>query len=709
MNFLNPFFLLGLLAVAVPVVIHLINLRRPQKVQFSTLSFLNELKKSTIRKIRIKQYLLMALRALAVLFLALALARPFLPPTLTGSSSSEAPKAIGILIDNSASMSRVGARGPLIEQAQKVAETIVDGARSDDRFLVATTNGEQSAINLQVASRALESIRTTDAGNTGNFISENLELLYERLQQSAMEQAIIYLITDAQKSQLQELKDLTVENQAGAKQISFQLVELGDAVQQNLAVSDISLESRMLSKSSPLTVQVEVENVGEVEAVKQFVSLEIEDRMVGQYQINLGPGERRKFLFEIVPDKVGDIAGRAILDGDEITYDNTRFFVIRIPKSRSVLLLAGEEAGGQDFRSYLAPALEAAKKTNTQIEFREARVENIDQSELSNYDVIVLDGLKQVPEYWFNDLQRFVQNGNGLLFFPSEQGDINNYNDFFQLFNAGTFSNINGEYASFKAIDEFDDLVEGHPILDELFDKEGEEQISLELPELFFYYDYSPPDNTGSYTVLRSRTDAPLLAEQRFGEGKLLISSFGTDPGWTNFPVNPLFAPLYYRSVLYASSSEQGGFEQHILGQSFEWQGSLQNRDIEIQNEDEVIKPEVEGMPEGVKISYPAREWTPGIFTITDGNEKRLVAVNQYIMESYFDTLPNSDLENMLAKYVTINSTINANEISENNLEEELNAASFGKEIWNWFVWMALVLLVAEMLVSKLYKAENMN
>src|SRR6056297_250180 len=100
MNFLNPFFLLGILAVAVPVIIHLINLRRPQRVQFSTLSFLNELKKSTIRKIRIKQYLLMTLRALAVLFLALALARPFLPPTLTGSSGSDTPKAVGIIIDN---------------------------------------------------------------------------------------------------------------------------------------------------------------------------------------------------------------------------------------------------------------------------------------------------------------------------------------------------------------------------------------------------------------------------------------------------------------------------------------------------------------------------------------------------------------------------------------------------------------------------------
>lgn len=709
MNFLNPFFLLGLLAVAIPVIIHLINLRRPQKVPFSTLSFLNELKKSTIRRIRIKQYLLMTLRALAVLFLALALARPFLPPTLTGTSGSESPKTIGILVDNSPSMNRIGTRGPLIEQARDIATTIIEGARSEDRFIVGTTNGEQPTINIQGSSGALESLNGVEVSNTGNFLSEAFQLLYERLQQSPTEQAVIYLISDGQQSQLEDLEQLSAPNRTTSKNISFQLVELGDVGQQNLAVSGLSLQGQMLSSGSPAVLQVEVTNVGEVAAVNQFVSLEVEDRMVGQYQVDLEPGRSQEFLFEIVPDRVGDIPGEIILDGDEVTYDNSRYFVLRIPRSRSVLLLTEEETSGSDFQSYLKPALEAARQTNTQIVFEEHSTEDAEQSNLDTYDVVVLDGLDQIPEYWFDDLQRFVQNGKGILFFPSEQGDVNNYNAFFRLFNAGTFRNVTGEYASFKTVDEFDELVEGHPILDELFEKEEEEEISLDLPELFFYFNYEPPENTGSFTVLRSQRGAPLLTEQRFGEGRLLVSAYGTDPGWTNFPVNPLFAPLYYRTVLYASSSEQGGFEQHTLGRPFEWQGELQPGTVEISYGEQVVRPEVQGMPEGVRIRYTGREWTPGIYTISDGADKRLVAVNQYIMESYFDTLPEQELEKMLSNHVNVNNRIAAGEISRQNLEEELNAASFGKEIWSWFIWLAMLLLIAEMMVSKLYKAENTN
>ena len=393
MNFLNPFFLLGLLAVAIPVIIHLVNLRRPKKVPFSTLAFLEELKKSTIKRIRIKQYLLMALRALAILFLALALARPFLPPTLSGSSSSNEPKAIAILIDNSASMSRIGSQGPLLDQAKGISTTIINNARDEDRFIVAKTNGASETFSLTGATRALELTGQIESAQTGNYISQKLQLLHNQLQQAPQKQSIIYLISDTQKSQLEELDSFQSDVAQADKPILFQVVGLGDISQQNLAISNIKLNSQMLSRGSPVQLSVEVKNTGDVVASNQFVSLEVGERMVGQYQTTLDPGQSQEYIFEVNPSSTADITGRAILEGDEIVYDNTRHFVIRIPESRSVLLVNEERQSSSEFVSYLKPALDAARQTNTQITFDEKTVEEANQSNWSDYDVVVLDGI----------------------------------------------------------------------------------------------------------------------------------------------------------------------------------------------------------------------------------------------------------------------------------------------------------------------------
>lgn len=707
---MNPFFLLGLLAVAIPIAIHLINLRRPQKISFSTLAFFNALKQSTIRRIRIKQYILMALRAAAVLLLALALARPFLPPAMNGfSGSNDHPKAIVVLIDNSPSMSRIGTDGPLLERARAIGATIVDGARADDRFMVATTNGGFDAPALVGASRAKEFIDEVEVSNTGNYVVEVVKLLRQQLEQVPLQEAVIYILSDGQQSQFAGFEELESDELDGNKPVSLQMVQLEEADQQNLAISSLTLESQMLSRDASLELRAEVKNTGDVTAANQFVSLEAEGRMAGQYQVTLEPGQSQHFQFEIAPSGGGDIPGRVILEGDEVSYDNSRYFVVHIPETRSVLLVNDREQGGSEFISYLQPALQASELANAQMQVVEKQTDEVNQSEWEDHDVIVLDGLREIPEYWFQDLQRYVQEGKGVLFFPSEQGSIQNYNRFLELFNAGSFNGVSGEYASFKSVEQMGNLVEGHPVLDELFEKKADDEILVDLPELFFFYRYQESGNTGAYNILLTATGSPLLTEQRFGDGRILISGIGTDPGWSNFPVNPLFAPLYYRSVLYAGSSERGGIEEHVLGRSFVWEGALKTRAVELRKGEDVAKPEVQGLPDGIRIQYDGREWEPGILEIGAESEKRLVAVNQHIMESDFATLENKQLEKMLGNSLTIHSNIDTNTLSDERLQQRLNAAGSGEEIWNWFIWAALLLLVAESLVSKLYRAESVS
>lgn len=707
MNFLNPLFLLGLLAVALPVIIHFINLKRPQKVAFSTLSFFNELRKTTIRHIRIKQYLLLALRTLAVLLLALALARPFLSPTITSSASSSESKFVAILIDNSASMSRVGTDGPLIKQARDIGNRIIRNGNSNDKFLVKTTNiTDATNTGFVSRSRAIGQLDNITSVNSGDYTADQFKEIYRQFKDAPDNQAVLYVISDGQVSQLSRLEEVELGDDSKAKSISVQLIQLEEAKQQNVAIKSVSLEGQLLSPGSPITLSVAVENTGDAVVANQFVSLQVEGEMTGQYETSLEPGENKDFLFELVPEEVGDLSGQILLEGDEVDFDNMRHFVVRIPQERSILLVKNNQKSSS-FASYIAPALEAARQTNARILFEEKQVTDIKQGELTGYDGLILNGLTSIPAYWHQELRQYVQDGGGILFFPSEQGKIENYNQFFSLFNAGRVDNVVGEYGSFETITKMGELEDGHPVLNGIFNKENDEKIRVNLPSLFYYYHYELSSNSNGLVLLKAANDDVLLTEHRFGEGILLTSMLGADPGWSNFPVNPFFAPLYYRTVLYASSPERGGLQQHQLGNTFERVESISETDVTLTINGTDYKPEVQRQPDGMKISYKGREWEPGILEISAGDQEIKVAVNQHIMESHFDTLDNKQWQNIMDDKIYTPDIIAADNLSNDKLDEELRSSVFGKEIWDWFIWLALLFLVTETLATRLYKAES--
>ena len=717
MSFLNPLLLTGLLAVAVPIIIHLINLRRPQKVSFSTLAFFKKLQESTIKRLKIKKYLLLAIRLAAVICLALALARPFLPPVFSFTANNSETRQIGIMIDNSPSMAAVDENGPLIEQARQLATDIIGMAKDGDSFIIQTTNGEARSGTSVSRSRATDLVDEIEVVQKGNFLEQHLARMKQALKESVPAQGTIYIISDGQKTQLRSLLNEEEPDQVSGSndpKRPVQLITLGKADQRNLAVSKLTQKSRLISKNNPVTIEVEVTNFSEAAVSNQFVSVTVDGDMAGQYRADLDPGQSTTFAFEIIPRKVGTVTGKVVLDGDDIAFDNTYYFSLKVPEKRSVLLVQddGENSDSKNFISYIKPALTAANATNAQVEFKQISSSELDKSDWRQFNAVILDGIETIPEYLFSDLQNYVQEGNGILFFPSENGDVQNYNAFFELFNAGKIDNIRGNYASFEPVTRIQQLTAGHPILDDMFDLGNEDDISLDLPEIFYYYKYEPGMNSGGLTILETVTNDDLLIERSFGDGSLLLSMLGADPGWSNFPVNPLFAPLYFRTVLYATSSEDGGFLNYELGQPLEVVTQGMGQNITVVKDSATIKPDVE--PTRRKrnaqlISYSVKEWAPGLASIKGDSSKIDIALNQCIMESDLATLSKSELENVTNKSLTITSVISTTDFSESQLDDELRQAGFGKEIWYWFIVAAIMLLLTETLISRTYKAENIT
>lgn len=699
MSFLSPLFLFAVAAVGLPLIIHLLNLKKPQKVAFSTLAFFKELQKTTIRKIRIKRYLLLFVRLLAIACLALVLARPFLPPGLGGGDNKSAALNV-VLLDNSVSMGRIGEKGPLIEQGKQIIAELEASAKDIDRFIFQTTNGEEQFASVIGHSQLLRRLEQAEISNGGNYLEQRLESLVSVLNDSPYENKRLFIISDGQLSQLSGISE--IENVP--RTITTTLFNLGEVSVQNTVIKSLETSSDMIGVGLPVVLSVNVQNQSEIPISNQFITLEFEGSIVGQYSISLSANAAQTFNFEVIPTTIGTATGKISLEGDEFVSDNTKYFSIQVPESREVLWVTSADQAIQDF-SYTQLVLDASNQSDAQLNYQKIEIGEFESANIEAFEAIIFDGVRSIPEFVFERLQNFVQNGGGIVLFPSEQSDILSYNNFFELYNAGEFVGVVGDYASFNSIASGNQIQIDHPIFTELFDSEENEQIRVTNPEIFYFYRFQPSTSPGGFNVITLNTGDPLVREKRFGDGRIMISAIGNDPGWSNFGVKPLFAPFYYRSLLYIASSAEGGLIEHILGDEFKWSGNISSDNLVLINGDDEIVPEVRNSSLGLELTYSALNWEPGFVSIQNDEEKYQVAVNIDISESEFVNID----DRLLSQSALRVRTINTAEIPDQALTNEIIASGFGREIWQWFMWAGLFFLVLESLISTFYKTETSN
>src|SRR6266566_472598 len=129
MSFLAPAFFLALGAIAVPILIHLIQRERKRVVLFPSLMFLQRIPYQSVRRRRIRHWLLLAMRAAAIALIVLAFARPFFQQgALAAAAAAGGAREVVILLDQSASMGYADHW----QKAQDAARAVVRGLGNDD-------------------------------------------------------------------------------------------------------------------------------------------------------------------------------------------------------------------------------------------------------------------------------------------------------------------------------------------------------------------------------------------------------------------------------------------------------------------------------------------------------------------------------------------------------------------------------------------------
>ena len=335
MNFLNPLYLFGLAAAAIPILIHLFTRKRPREVHFPSLEFLTEVNQSEIRRLRLKQWLLLLLRTLAVAALALAMSRPALKGTT--APGGRAATTMVVLLDQSGSMGAPAASGrSLVGEAKRLVEELLTTLGPQDELLLVpydlaahpvTPRPSADAGRVRAAAQALEpTAAATDHARALEFAASALAASHALNRE-------LFWISDFQASGFQR-GGATVAPAAPDgpwDRARVYLLPLSPRSHANAALTDAELAPAEGSTALELTAAGFGAPPGDA-----AIEVKDGDKVIGRGFVNLpARGEAAALLpLSALPDR----GGVASLPNDALALDNERWFAAGRAGTLRVLL-----------------------------------------------------------------------------------------------------------------------------------------------------------------------------------------------------------------------------------------------------------------------------------------------------------------------------------------------------------------------------------
>jgi hypothetical protein len=704
MTFLNPLLLAALAAAAIPLIIHLFNFRKPKRVDFSSLAFLHELQKSTMQRVRIKQWLLLALRTLAIAALVIAFARPTMESSLPGFGS-QGRSSTAVVFDNSASMMLRDGNGAYLEQARNIGVGLADEIQPGDElhFIPTVSSGATSVAHL-TSSSARASIMNASVQGGEMRLTEAIRQAAAQLENSSNPNREIHVLTDLQKSTFSDSLDTKI-----ADDIRVFLIPIGGQSHENIAITDVQIVSRILSPGQVVRLQARVENYGERAVSDLVISLFLEGERVAQATVDLGAGEIATVPIAVTPRSTGWLNGRLEIQDAEYENDDTRSLTLFIPEERKLLLVTGSTAES----SYLNLAL-SSEMTDDRVQFD---VTAIDETALASialgqFDTVVLNGLTDLSSGEQSSLVQYVTNGGGLLIFPGDDSVIGDYNALLSGFGAGSVQAVEGSDNPDVSVAVFDRVDHEHALFEGMLDAAAQEDgPQLEQPDIFRMMPYRP-GAADEQTIIRMSGDRVFMQEIRAGQGNAILFTVAPNLEWTDFPVRGLFVPLLFRSVYYLSSAGSVSGENFPEGSPAQLRlaGLDEDASIRVLSEDgTVYLPDLRRVQGGLLASIEGGYLEAGIYDVTlDDAVIRKFSVHPDRLESRLETFSVEEaLESLSESIGGQVVTVDLSDAQGDQLRDRLRSARTGVELWNVFLVLALFCLLAEMVVEKGWRPES--
>jgi hypothetical protein len=532
-GFLAPWFLIGGLAVGLPVWLHLLKQHKSTPLPFSSLMFFEQRTQSSIKHRRLKYLLLFALRVALLILLALAFANPFV--NSTGAAAAGGRKLVALAIDNSYSMRQDGRLARAKQEAVQALSTI----HGEDRGLVlsfgsAVHQMQEPTTDIPTLRGAIQAIQPSDSRGSYAELARSLR----QIGQSAHMPVEAHLFSDMQKSSWPS--NFADTRLAGGTKLVFH--GAADKRVPNFTVESVNAPRRIYDPKK-VRVQATVSGYGTEKATKT-VELVLNGKTLATKQVEIPAGGRASVEVLTLDSPYGLNRGEVrISPADDFPADDHFYFSAERADPRHILFVHQERDGlirGSPL--YYRTALDSSSDAAFVLD--PVAVEQVANISPAKYAVVVLSDTGTLPAAFDTALRKYVQGGGAVLIALGRASS--------QLSRVPVFDeSIGGTRYSAREGDRFETpayVDPAHPAV----------RRSHQWDSVKFYQSVKVEPGK-SKVVAKLSDNTPLLLEKRIGEGRVLVFASTFDNISNDFPLHPSFVAFVEQTANYLGGLDDGG------------------------------------------------------------------------------------------------------------------------------------------------------
>jgi hypothetical protein len=668
MIYQNPYLLYALFAIVIPILIHLFNLRKHKVIYFSSLRYLKEIKTKNKKKSRLKNILILLCRILAITFLILAFAKPFVP-----AKNKSKKNDVFIYLDNSLSMDIDFGNGNLLNIAKKKAFEIIDSYSENHNFFL-ITNSFVSKNNFPYSKDA---IKNQIDKTTSNSEIKSFKDILSKLE-SLSTKNHLYFISDFQKSTFisNSLNEINLNCS-----VSFIIVENQDVT--NISIDSVFINEPIFNNNIEVVINVNLSNNSSQDIIDEVIFLFIDDKQKSQQSLSLLSGENKTISFAFLSTKKRFLNGHIQTNDVPISYDNKFYFSIPTVNKINVYSINKNN----DNKAFLS----LFKKDTTLFNYFSNNEDNINYNLIANQNLIILNEVVSLSSGLLNSIKSFTKNGGTLIIVPpSILDNFYNYNLMLNELNINLISDISTNNVKINK------FITDHPIYKNIFLKFNEKinyPISLKS--------YSINKRNYSSPIINYANNNEFLSSFSYGSGIIYQFSSPLDESFNNFTKHALFVPTL---INIANTSLQ---IQNIYNIINENNKVIINNEIPKNELPHIILDQIDIIPT-LKIKNGVHELDinnqitkNGIYSINIKD-----SIVGYIAYNY-KTDENNTLSlslNDISEFISKNKFSNINILSSKNksFKSIIAEKEIGKEYWKFALILSLIFFGIEIFLLKI-------